>query len=181
MRATNEMTALAVLSTVLLILVGCAAAPVEAPKAQGVTTTAAARTLTISRKTSYQRESSIPEAVRTKCGLEEKIPAALKRELGDEAVFADEASANTPGRSLDLRITDVVSRAGGAFTGPKSLTVRGTLYENGKQVGSFTARRSDKYGGGACLMLRRSIDEMAGDIKKWLESPGNEDRLGEAK
>lgn len=181
MRATNEMTAWAVLCTVLLILVGCAAAPVEAPKAEGVMTAAAARTLAISRKASYQRESSIPEAVRAKCGLEEIVPAALKRELGDNAVLADEASASTPGRTLNLSITNVVSRAGGAFTGPKSLTVRGTLRENGKQVGSFTASRSDKYGGGACLMLRRSIDEMAGDIKKWLESPGNEDRLGEAK
>ncbi|MGB7543260.1 MAG: hypothetical protein WBM28_14755 [Burkholderiales bacterium] len=141
----------------------------------------AAGTLTISQKAPYEKDSRVPDAVRAECGLEQKIPEALKKELGDKAALANGVSARTAGRALEMKITHVLAPGGGSWSGPKSLAVHGTLYENGKQVGSFTVRRNTIRGAGTCNMLERDINEIAGDIKKWLESPGKEDLLGDAK
>ena len=162
------------------VLCGCATAPqAQAPEASAAAAPAAAA-LAISRRAPYAADALVPAPVRRECDLERKVPQILKSRLGDDATLSDEVP-KASGRSLELAITQVIARVGGGFTGPKSITVRGTLYDKGTRVGGFTARNADPYGIGVCVQLARAVDEMAGDIATWLQSPGKDDRLGLAK
>jgi hypothetical protein len=75
---------------------------------------------------------------------------------------------------------------GNVFIGhSKAATVNGTLYNNGKKVASFTARRVSGGGmwgdfKGSCSVLNRVTKVVAKDIANWLESPVDGARLGDA-
>jgi hypothetical protein len=169
----------AVLGGILLVS-GCATAPrTEAPQAPAAAPPVAG-VLAISTLARYVPDAPVRADVQTKCGLEQKLPQAVKARLGDRAVLADDAP-KAAGRALALEIVQVNAYPGGGFTGPKTITVQGTLYDKGERIGGFTARNSDPYGLGVCVQLYRAVDEMAGDIAKWLESPGKDDLLGEVK
>lgn len=147
-------------------------------------TATASGTLTVAKKAPYEKGIHVPEAVRAECGLEQKIPEHVRDAASkkfDKVNLADHVSAGTPGKGLSLTITSVLAPGGGPFSGPKSVAVHGVLWEHGKQIGSFTARRNTTHGAGTCNMLDRDAKEMASDIAKWLESPGKDDRLGDAK
>lgn len=178
MNAAKKSIGPAVLGGIFLVS-GCATAPqIEAPQAQAAAPVADA--LAISRLAFYAPDIPIRDAVREQCDLERKVPQMVKDKLGDRAALSDNVS-KAAGRALGLEIIHVVAFPMGGFTGPKSITVRGTLYDKGERIGGFTARSSDPYGVGVCVQLYRAVDEMAGDIAKWLESPGKDDLLGEAK
>jgi hypothetical protein len=140
--------------------------------------------ITVPKKVPYEKGIHIPDAVRAECGLEQKAAELLRDALGgkfDKVNVADSVSGKTAGKALEMRITNVLAPGGGPWSGPKSVEMRGTLWENGKQLGSFTARRNTTRGGGTCGMLERDAKEIAADIAKWIESPGKGDRLGDAK
>ena len=65
------------------------------------------------------------------------------------------------GKYLTVEITKVKARGGGAFTGPKRMTVRGTLIENGKEIADFEAERGAMEAAGTCSTLRE-VREGAG-------------------
>jgi hypothetical protein len=141
----------------LSMVTGCATGPgSQAPKAAS----AAPGPVAIAMTAPYAPGAQVPANVRKDCDLERKVPQIIRAELGNMGTYSDTVPTAS-GRSLDLSITEVVARLGGGFTGPKAITVRGTLYENGVQTGSFTARRSDPYGQIVCLMLTRATGEMA--------------------
>ena len=139
--------------------------------------------LTIPSKAPYEKGAAVPEAVRAECGLEQKVPEYVKDAVGKnyQVKTANSVSGKTPGKALDLTINGVLAPGGGPWSGPKSVTVRGTLWENGKQIGNFTASRYTTKGHGTCSMLQRDAKEIASDIAKWLGSPGKDDKLGDAK
>jgi len=141
-------------------------------------------TLTIPKKAPFEKGIHVPEAVRAECGLEQKVPEHVRDAAGkkfDKVSLADHVSAKTPGKAMSLTITSVLAPGGGPFSGPKSVEVRGVLWEHGREIGSFRARRNTTHGSGTCNMLDRDAKAIAGDVAKWLESPGKEDRLGDAK
>ena len=146
-------------------------------------TSSAADTLTIARKVPFEKDIHVPDAVRAECGLEQKVSDYVREAAKGrhQVLVADSVSAKTPGQALDMTITAVLAPGGGPWSGPKSVTVRGTLWDNGKQIGSFTARRHTTGGGGTCGMLARDAKEIGKDIAKWLASPGEDDKLGDAK
>lgn len=176
MNAVKKFIGPAVLGGIFLASACATAPPVEAPKPAAPANDATA----ISGLAPFERGFLVRGAVLAECDLQRKVPQIVKSKLGDRAALVDDAS-KAPGRSLALEITQVDAFPGGGFTGPKSITVLGTLYENGNRIGGFTARGSDPYGVGVCVQLYRAVDEMAGDIRKWLESPGKDDLLGGAK
>lgn len=143
----------------------------------------AAGALTVPKKVRYEKGIYVPDAVRAECSLETKLAEHVREAAGAkyQVKTADSVSNKTPGRALGLTITHVLAPGGGPFSGPKSVAVRGVLWENGKQVGSFVARRNTTHGGGTCNMLERDAKEIADDIAKWLEAPGKDDKLGDAK
>jgi hypothetical protein len=146
-------------------------------------TTFAAGSITVPKKVPYSKDVHIPDAVRAECGLEQKTAEYVRDALGgkfDKVSVADSVSGSTPGKALSLKITSVLAPGGGAWSGPKSVTVEGTLYDGGKTIGSFTARRHTTRGHGTCGMLQRDAKEIADDISKWIGSPGMGDKLGDA-
>ena len=142
-----------------------------------------AGTLTIAKKVPFEKGIHVPDAVRAECALEQKVSDYVREAASGqhEVKVADSVSAKTLGKALGMTITAVLAPGGGSWSGPKSVTVRGTLWENGKQTGSFTARRHTSGGGGTCGMLARDAKEIGKDIAKWLASPGQDDKLGDAK
>lgn len=143
----------------------------------------AAGTLSVPKKVPFEKGIHVPEAVRAECALEQKVADYLREAASGEhqVKVVDSVSAKTPGKALGLTITAVLAPGGGPWSGPKSVTVKGVLWDNGKQIGNFTARRHTGGGGGTCGMLARDAKEIANDIAKWLGSPGKDDMLGDAK
>lgn len=146
--------------------------------------TLAGGSITVPKKVAYEKGIHIPDAVRTECDLEQKTAEHVRKALGgkfDKVNAADSVSSKTAGKALTMKITSVLAPGGGSWSGPKSVEVRGTLWENGKQLGSFTARRNTTRGRGTCGMLERNAKEIASDIAKWIEAPGKDSRLGDSK
>lgn len=144
----------------------------------------AAGTLTIPSKVSFEKDAHVPDAVRAECGLEKKVPELMRDALGkkfDKVVLAPAVSAKTPGKAMSLTISHVLAPGGGPWSGPKSLGVTGTLWDNGKLAGNFRAARGTTRGHGTCGMLERDAKEIASDIAKWLDAPSKDAKLGDAK
>ncbi len=132
---------------------------------------AAAAAVTIPDKIAYDKDSGANDSVKKECGLDTKIPKYVK------------SAAGSSGKgSLDMKITHVLAPGGGAWSGPKAVTVSGTLRDGGKVVGTFTARRQTSRGGyGTCQMLERDAEAIGKDVAAWLKSPSMDARLGDAK
>ncbi|MDH4134418.1 MAG: hypothetical protein OEV31_06480 [Gammaproteobacteria bacterium] len=141
-------------------------------------------TLTLPDKAPFAKDASVPNSVRAECGLEKKVPELIRdaaHKKFDKVVLAPAVSAKTPGKAMGLTITHVLAPGGGPWSGPKSVTVTGTLWDNGKVAGNFRATRNTTRGGGTCGMLERDAKEIAEDITKWLDAPGKDSLLGDAK
>ena len=84
-----------------------------------------------------------------------------------------EASDNTV---LRLQITDILGVGGGAWTGPKAITLTAELLENGK-VSRQTKINRWSVGGifgafkGTCTILERSADAITKDLSLWVQNP----------
>lgn len=142
-------------------------------------------TLTIPKKIAFdKKDTHVPDSVQRECDLEfqssDMIRDAVKGSF-DKVVQADHVSSKTPGMALNASITGLLAPGGGPFSGPKSVTITGTLWNNGKEVGSFKDERHTTRGHGTCGMLLRDAKEISEDIAKWLKDPKPDSRLGDAK
>lgn len=152
-------------------------------------TAAAGGSITISRQAAFDPNLRVPDAVRAECDLPNKVSKFVQEysEKGfDKVTLADNVSANTQGKALALKITDVLGTAGGAWSGYKQVTVEGTLWDNGKVIGTFKGTRHSgggAFGGykGTCAILGRCTKAIGKDVADWLQSPTMNARLGDAK
>jgi hypothetical protein len=149
----------------------------------GMPGVAAAGGVKVLRSIPYAAESDAPEKVKDECKLQTKVPHFLSEYAGDVELV--DGSLGSSGRTLTLEIGDVHASGGGAFSGPKTVTVTGVLRENGKSIGNFVATRFS--GGGAfgfykgtCAIAGRCAKAIGKDIADWLKSPGKDSRLGDA-
>lgn len=143
--------------------------------------------LSIQRPVPYSKDGDIARKIREECKIDEQLADFLKEFAGKEGIevaFSEQPVDPAKGRVLDLRITSAIS-LGNAFMGhQKSTTVAGTLHENGKQLGSFKARRQSMGGAfagykGSCAVLGRTVKVLAQDIASWLKSPTEGAELGD--
>lgn len=126
---------------------------------------------------------NVPNAVLVECEVERKLAKSLASEAKGpykKVLMKPAVSAETPGHALDIKITAMLATGGGRYSGPKSLTAEGTLYGEGKVIGTFVARRHTNRGKHTCRMLHRNAEEIAEDIGKWLKRPVLDARLGDA-
>jgi hypothetical protein len=166
--------------TVVALLAACASLPL---------TSLAAGSITIAKQAPYAQSMSVPDAVRAECDLPGKVPVFVKEfadKTYDKVVLADGVSAKTPGQALSMKIVGLTGTGGGAYSGPKHVTVEGTLWENGKVKGTFTATRYSSggaFGGykGTCAILGRCVKAIGKDVGGWLLTPGMNTKLGDAK
>jgi hypothetical protein len=127
--------------------------------------------------------SGAPAKVIDQCDLQTRVPALLG-EASTRVELVDRQTG-TRGRVLELEIASVRAPGGGVFSGRKWLTVTGSLRENGREIGSFTAARHSVGGvagvfGGTCGILERAAQVIAQDIAVWLDAPTKAARLGDA-
>jgi hypothetical protein len=132
--------------------------------------------VTVSREIAYAKGATVREKVRSECGLQTVIPAAIAKN-GVDVELVD-------GRgNLDIEITNAHGPGGGAFSGPKWVEVQGTLRRGGKAV-SFRAKRfsaMDIFSGGTCGILAKCGRAIGKDIAVWLTNPTPDAELGDAR
>lgn len=125
--------------------------------------------------------------VRLECKLLEKTKKFLvaygKKHFSP---VTTESKAVAGAYNISATIVGTVGGAGGAWTGRKGATIKGTVKKNGKVVGSYEAFRSSGgrrfgWGGGTCSLLGRSVKRLGRDITEWARSPSMNARLGELK
>ncbi|MDH3212208.1 MAG: hypothetical protein OEM05_06960 [Myxococcales bacterium] len=130
----------------------------------------------------YAQGVEVRQAVRDECQLETKVPGYIAQ-FGSDVVLVDQLGG---GRVLELAITEVHAGGGGSFSGPMWMTVTGTLREGRRVVGTFRAKRFTTGGAfagfkGTCSIIGRSTKAIGRDIAAWLENPGMDSKLGDAR
>ena len=148
---------------------------------------AQAETFTVPTKVPFADGIDVTDAVRNECALGTRLPQfiAESAERGVEVVLGDAPVENAKGKVLRLEFTHILGFGGGAWSGPKSVTVSGKLYQNGEVIGSFVASRYSTGGAfagykGTCSILGRCIKTLGVDIAHWLQGPTMNARLGNA-
>lgn len=170
-RHSKNLFAALFLAVLTLALTGCQHGPYKA------------KSMTIAHTAPYEPGIEVRRAIRKECDLERRVAheiAAETRGWFSAINRAPVANANSPGLALDLKIINVEGGPGAA-RGNKTLTVAGTLYEDGKVAGSFTATRRTKHGRHACRMFWENIEEIAEDVSRWMAAPRLNAYLGDAR
>lgn len=152
----------------------------------GISANASAeQALNIQSVTFTKDKTAVNDKVRAECRLIEKTKKFLVS-YGKKH-FSPVTTESTPvadAYNLSATIVSTVGGAGGAWTGRKGATIKGTVKKNGKLLGSFEAFRSAGgrgwgWGGGTCSLLGRSVKTLSRDITTWAKSPGPNAKLGE--
>jgi hypothetical protein len=126
----------------------------------------------------YRADASVVQRVREECHiesmLEQDVGSALKKRLSGGTVDS-EAAANGA-TVLKLQISHVLGVGGGAWSGPKALTVYADLVENGKVVRQARINRwstGGVWGGfkGTCSIINRCSVAIAKDLTRWAADP----------
>ncbi|UTA48475.1 hypothetical protein L1F30_02765 [Simiduia sp. 21SJ11W-1] len=139
----------------------------------------------VQRVIGYAENAEVRQAVVDECELQTKIPVFLSKYAKKDVALVDGELA-AEGRRLELVISNAFASGGGAWSGAKSVTVKGKLYEGEALVGDFIARRystGGMFGGfkGTCSIVGRCGKAIAKDIAEWLKNPTEGARLGDAK
>jgi hypothetical protein len=122
--------------------------------------------------------ADVPADVRKDCDdLGDELPRALAR--ASRSVTLVKSPHDLTGRYLSIEITHVRAGRAGAFSGPKFMTVRGALIENGKEIADFDAKRGAISVANTCSMLDKAEKELGSDIARWLENPRPRSHLGD--
>jgi hypothetical protein len=148
---------------------------------------AQADTFTVPTDVPFASGVDVTDAVRNECTLQTRLPQFIAEgaEKGVDVVLGDAPAENATGKVLQLEFTNILGFGGGAWSGPKSVTVSGKLYENGQLIGSFVASRYSTGGAfagfkGTCSILGRCVKTLGTDIARWLKKPAMDSRLGNA-
>jgi len=135
----------------------------------------------VAREISFAETSGVRDAVRDECKLQTKVTRFLD-EYSEQVELVEDPSGSQD--RLELTITNVNATGGGAWGGPKSMTVQGQLFQNGKPGPKFTASRYSGGGmfagfKGTCSIVGRCAKTIGKDIAKWLENPTDGASLGD--
>lgn len=118
-------------------------------------------------------------AIRDECDLENHLTATLVEYGKGRIERSAEDLKKAQGKVFDAQITGVWG-SGGPYGGA-SVLVEGQLRDNGKVIGTVTARRKTSRGGyGTCGKVNLAAGVVAKDIAAWLEAPSMDARLGDA-
>lgn len=119
---------------------------------------------------------SVVESVKRECGLETMVgdwvlESVGKKYPGSAKLHQGDGAGN--GKVLKVTIVNVVGVGGGAYSGPKSMTVRADLMQSGKVLATTTKERSSgggAFGGykGTCQIFGRVAKTLGSDVAAWL-------------
>lgn len=177
----------------ILVLNGCASnsskeagsAPAQSAGAQAVTAPSGTGTLVINEIV-FSEDAGIPEAVRQECNLLQELSENIKTAAARQyaTVLENAVSAPADADVLTVEIINLVGPGGGAWSGGKSVMIKGSLIKNGQDAGSFKALRvsgGGVWGGymGTCAILGRCVRTLGEDVAAWLRHPVNNAKLGD--
>ncbi|MGE5491123.1 MAG: hypothetical protein ACM31P_07585 [Actinomycetota bacterium] len=128
----------------------------------------------------YHPNAGVVESVRSECQLEDmlatRVGSALQRinKAGNGTIEAGTDPAGS--QVIRLQITHVLGVGGGAWTGPKAITVNAELLEDGKVVRQAKINRWSVGGvfgafKGTCSILERSADAIGKELVRWARNP----------
>ena len=116
----------------------------------------------------YAAESSVVPKVREACKVEERLTADIGDALGGTTTVAK-------GDVVKVSIVDVMGVCGGAWSGPKAISIRVELIKGGTTLRTTRLTRTTTggaFGGfkGTCAMLERDSAVLGKDVAKWVAS-----------
>jgi len=170
----------------IAVLMGCGASN---PTKSTVSAAAQKNPIMVVQTVPYGANSGVNMAVKRECIIDKQLPEFIESYASnyDIAVVRDAQKVKgNRGKVLQLEFSNIYGHGGGAWSGAKSVTVQGTLKENGKTIGTFVGTRFS--GGGAfggfkstCDILGRCVKTLGDDIARWLQAPTMNARLGDAR
>jgi hypothetical protein len=135
----------------------------------------------------YVDTSMIAQNILDECALPQSQMKSLLEhatKAGVSLVTNEEAVTAKSGKVLVVETTMALSQ-GNAWRGhAKLVAIRGRLFDNGTEIGNFSARRNSMGGVAAgfmssCAVLYRCQNALARDVLEWLKNPVKDARLGD--
>lgn len=128
----------------------------------------------------YHPNAGVVESVKNECQIEDMLKTRVGGVLGKLNGTGNgmlETGADPAGDNvLRLKITHVLGVGGGAWSGPKAITLTAELLEDGKVVRQTKINRWSVGGvfgafKGTCTILERSADAISKDLSRWVRNP----------
>ena len=123
-------------------------------------------------------KTHVVEAVKRDCALDTMVgdwvlESVSKKHPGTKKVQQGDKPGN--GKVLKVTIINVMGVGGGAYSGPKGMTVRAELMQSGKVLATTTKERTSSggaFGGmkGTCAIFGRVAKTLGSDVAGWLPS-----------
>ena len=134
----------------------------------------------------FKKDAYIRDAVKQECDLDGKLSQFIKENAAGQYanIVTDSNTDSADAQILTMEIEEVQGAAGGAWSGAKSVVIKGSLSQNGKMLGDFKARRysgGGMFGGykGTCAILGRCVKTLGKDVAEWLAHPTPQAVLGD--
>lgn len=134
----------------------------------------------------------VTDAIRKECDLTFHLPEFVReyaedKKIYDKVVILNDVAQVRDGQILKMTIIDLGgTQGGGSWTGGKSLTVQGALYENGKVKGTFIVYRENSFSilpeklvRKTCTLYNNHAKQIGRDVAKWLKAPTMDARFGD--
>lgn len=127
----------------------------------------------------YDAQAAVGQKIREECALDMLIGNHVHERVSQNfpgSLQIKDVSAAGSDKVLQLTILSAQGAGGGGWSGPKSVTIRADLMQNGKVVQTTVKHRSSTggmFGGmtGTCSILERDARALAVDIAQWLARP----------
>ncbi len=134
----------------------------------------------------FKKDSYIRDAVKNECNLTGKLTQFIEKNASSQYanILTDSNSKQRNAQTLSITIEEVQGGGGGAWSGAKSVVVKGKLTQNGRVLGDFRGRRYSGGGmfgayKGTCAILGRCVRTLGKDIAAWLQNPSSKAVLGD--
>jgi hypothetical protein len=134
----------------------------------------------------FEKDAYIRDAVKQECNLDGKLSQFIKENAAGQFanIITDSATGPADAQILTVEIGEVQGAAGGAWSGAKSVVIKGSLSQKGKILGDFKARRysgGGVFGGykGTCAILGRCVKTLGRDVAEWIAHPTAQAVLGD--
>jgi hypothetical protein len=171
--------------TLFVLLTALSACSTHSNKPLQLSQSSGAGTLII-KPISFKQDAYIRDAVKQECSLEGKLTQFIKENAAGHYanIVMDSNAGPADAQILVVEIEEVQGAAGGAWSGARSVVIKGTLSQQGKMLGDFKARRYSGGGmfaayKGTCAILGRCVKTLGRDVAEWLIHPTSQAVLGD--
>ena len=147
------------------------------------------KSVVLGEEAPYSNKEAIDTAIVAECALPKRVIELTGQALAKAGIEYKTVADPKPGAGANVLLLEIAQAqsSGNAFVGHfKGVTVTGKLFQNGKQVASFVDTRKSgggAFGGfkGACAVLGRCTQAIGQDVARWLNSPVDGAKLGDAR